>query len=258
MIRRIGTTLIAALTLGMPLAGSAQFSKPSESQQIKLGDQAATEIRKKEKVLPATDSRVETLRRVAAKVLRHVDDKKTKWDYSFDVIDSQEINAFALPGGPTFFYTGLLNRIRTEDELAGVLCHELTHVRKQHWAYQYRDQQQRSALFTLGALIFRPSRDVVDLAGVGMELLLDLPFSRRHETEADDGGYELMTAAGYNPQGMVDVFEMLRKSAGSGKPPEFFSTHPDDRNRISRIQEKIDRDRRDFPPMTPLPWGVRG
>lgn len=249
----VGIVLIGATTT----PAAAQFSRPSAAQQVQLGKQAATEIRKKEKVLPDTDNRVKILRRIARRVLRNVNDGTKPWEYSFDVIDSPDVNAFALPGGATFFYTGLMNRMSTEDELAGVLCHELTHTRQEHWSYQYRDSQQRSALFTLGALIFRPSRDALDAASIGMSVLLDLPYSRKHETEADTIGYDLMTTAGYNPQGMVDMFEQLRQASQGGKPPEFLSTHPDERNRIKRIQDRIQRESRTFPAQTPLPWAKK-
>lgn len=238
----------------MTAVAPAQFSKPSSKQQVQLGKQAADEVRQKEKVLPASDQRVQVLRKVARRVLRGVSDGNQPWEYSFDVVDSNEVNAFALPGGPTFFYTGLLNRMKTEDELAAVLSHELTHVRKEHWAYQYRDQQSRNAIFTLGALILRPSRDVMNVAGLGLSVLVDLPFSRKHESEADRIGYDLMVKAGYNPQGMVDVFEMLRQASNGGKPPEFLSTHPDDKNRIRSIQERIRKEGRNYPSQTPLPW----
>ena len=254
MRTKIATAIVATAALGATAVAPAQFNKPSASQQVKLGKQAAAEVRQKERVLPSSDVRVQTLRRVARRILRGVNDGRQPWEYSFDVVDSEQINAFALPGGPTFFYTGLLNRMRTEDELAAVLAHELTHVRREHWAYQYRDQQQRNAIFTLGALIFRPSRDVANLAGLGLSVLVDLPFSRKHETESDDIGYQLMVNAGYNPQGMVDVFEMLSQASRGGKPPEFLSTHPNDRNRIRRIQDRIRKDNRNYPEMTPLPW----
>lgn len=249
------STLAVATTLGCAAIAPAQFSKPSPESQVKLGKEAAAEIRKQEKVLPASDSRVKTLRRVASKILRAIDDGNKPWEYSFDVIDSNEVNAFALPGGPTFFYTGLLNRMKTEDELAAVLGHELTHVRKEHWAYQYRDTSQRNAIFTLGALIFRPSRDVLNVASLGLDVFLNLPFSRKHETEADVVGFDVMTKAGYNPQGMVDVFEMLRKASGGGKPPEFFSTHPDDKNRIKKIEERIKNSGVQYPPQKPMGFG---
>lgn len=242
----------AALTLGTTGVASAQFGKPSESQQVKLGRQAATEIRKKEKVLPDNDPRVQTLRKVARKILGTFDDGKEQWEYSFDVIDSKDINAFALPGGPTFFYTGLLDRMNTEDELAAVLGHELAHVRRQHWAYQYRDQQSRNALLTLGAIFARPSRTVMGAAGVLSTLAFDLPFSRKHESEADDQGYESMIRAGYNPQGMVDVFQMLKESSQGGKTPEFLSDHPTDDKRIQSIKDKIAKDGRRFPAQRPM------
>jgi predicted Zn-dependent protease len=251
---KLATALAATAALGATAVAPAQFSKPSASQQVRLGKQAASEVRQKERVLPASDVRVQTLRRVARRILRGVNDGNQPWEYSFDVVDSAEVNAFALPGGPTFFYTGLLNRMKTEDELAAVLAHELTHVRREHWAYQYRDQQGRNTLLTLGALILRPSRDVMNVASLGLNVLVDLPFSRKHETEADTVGYDLLVKAGYNPQGMVDVFEMLSQASSGGKPPEFLSTHPNDKNRIRNIQERIRRDGRNYPSMTPLPW----
>lgn len=251
---RLATALAASAALGATALAPAQFSKPNAKQQVTLGKQAAAEVRQKEKVLPASDQRVQILRKVARRVLRGVNDGSQPWEYSFDVVDSNEVNAFALPGGPTFFYTGLLNRMKTEDELAAVLAHELTHVRKEHWAYQYRDQQKTNALFTLGALILRPSRDVMNVAGLGLSVLVDLPFSRKHESEADKIGYDLMLKAGYNPQGMVDVFEMLRQTSNGGKPPEFLSSHPDDKNRIRTIQERIRKEGKNYPGQTLLPW----
>lgn len=245
---------VAALAIAMAAYAPAQFAKPSVSQQIKLGKSAATQLRKQEKVLPESDPRVQALRRVAHRILDTFDDPKEPWEYSFDVIDSKEINAFALPGGPTFFYTGLMDRLKTEDELAAVLGHELTHVRKQHWAYQYRDQQNRDAIMALGALIARPNNTVMGAAGVASALVFDLPFSRKHESEADSQGYEAMIAAGYNPQGMVDVFRMLKETSQGGKTPEFLSDHPADEKRIQSIQDKIDHDGRKFPSQRPITY----
>lgn len=252
MNSRLVPFVAVTMTLGLAATAPAQFfKKPSEGQQIKLGKQAADELRKKEKVLPGDDFRVRQLRRIGAKIVSTFNDKNTKWDYTFDVIESKEVNAFALPGGPMFFYTGLLDKIHTEDELAAVIGHELTHVRKQHWAYAYRDQQNRQAWLTLGAVVARPSNNTMQAAGLLSELGLDLPFSRKHESEADEGGYEAMVEAGYNPQGMVDVFKMLSQSGG-GAPPEWLSDHPSDANRVKKIQQKIDNDPTHFPPQRPL------
>ena len=227
---------------------------------MKLGKKTADDIRKKEKVLPETDVRVKTLRRIGARILAALypngatENPKNKdpWVFSFDVVVSNEINAFALPGGPTFFYTGLMEKLQTEDELAAVIGHELTHVRKEHWASAYNESQRRNIGISLIALLGVGGRDLPNVLSIASELAYDLPFSRRHETEADDLGFEAMVKAGFNPQGMVDTFEMLRKTAEGGKPPEFFSTHPDDKNRINRIREKISKSNEKFPPMTPM------
>ncbi|RYG35430.1 hypothetical protein EON81_12750 [bacterium] len=243
-----------ALAVAMVGSASADPFKPSQRQQIELGLKAAAEIRKEEKVLPASDPRVQTLRRVARRLLNTVDGRNEPWEYSFDVIDSKELNAFALPGGPVFFYTGLMDKMKTEDELAGVLSHELTHVRKEHWAYAYRDSQKRNLLLNLGLIFARADRNTANLASLGSSVLFDLPFSRSHETQADTMGFDMMVKSGYNPEGMADVFELLRSESKGGKPPEFLSSHPDDKNRINRIRELAKKNSGNYPTMRPLSW----
>jgi predicted Zn-dependent protease len=245
--------IVAICVLSLATSAGAQFGKPSKAEQVKLGLQAADEIRRKEKILPSYDERVQTLRRVANRVLSTLDLSKEPWQFSFDVVESKEVNAFALPGGPTFFYTGLMDKLMTEDELAGVLGHELTHVLKEHWAYQYRDQQNRGILLDLGLILLHANRSAVDLASIGLDVLVNLPYSRGHETEADDGGYTMMTKAGYNPEGLADVFRLLKAIPGS-KPPPFLSDHPADNARIARIEDKVKKDTHHYPPQKPLPW----
>jgi predicted Zn-dependent protease len=212
-------------------------------------------MRKKEKVLPATDERVRTLRRVGSRLLAQMDgNSKDPWQYSFDVIDNKQVNAFALPGGPTFFFTGLLDRLSTEDQLAGVLAHELTHVRREHWAYAYRDQQQRALGLNLLLIFTRANNTMGGIASIANDLLFTLPFSRKHELEADNQGMDMMLQAGYNPNGIKEVFEILSRTSGGGKPPEFLSTHPNDKARIQRLADRIGKMGRTFAPQTPLPW----
>lgn len=251
MRRSIALPFAAALALGATSTVHADAFKPSQAQQIELGQRAADELRHKEKVLPATDPRVRLVRRVGRRLLSTIKTKEP-WEYSFDVIQSNEVNAFSLPGGPTFIYTGLLDKLKTEDELAGVMGHELTHVRKEHWAYAYRDSQKRNLLLNLGLIVLHASDTAANLAGITNDLVFELPFSRRHESEADMGGFDMMVNAGYNPKGMVDVFAMLRDQAKSGKVPEFFSDHPDDTNRIKKIQDRIDQSGRRYPAERPI------
>ncbi|MEZ0325202.1 MAG: M48 family metallopeptidase [Fimbriimonas sp.] len=255
--------IAAALAMGTATTAPAQFGKPSQAEQVKLGLRAAQEVRQKERVLPSSDPRVQTVRRVGQRLLSSMAPDKAPWEYSFDVIDNKQINAFALPGGPTFVYTGLLDRMKSEDELAAVMAHELTHVRNEHWAYQYRDQQSRNLGLSLILILTRANRTVGDLASIGSQLLIDLPFSRKHETEADERGYDMMVKAGYNPQGMVDLFTTLQRSSGGGKAPEFLSSHPSDSNRIAKIQSRIRQaNTNSYPALRPLiynqydQWGV--
>ena len=100
----------------------------------------------------------------------------------------------------------------------------------------------------------RANSNISNLAGLTNEVVFDLPFSRKNETEADDGGFDASAAAGYNPQGLVDTFQMLREVIKDGSPPEFFSDHPDDKNRIKRIQEKIAATGLTYPKEIPLDY----
>jgi predicted Zn-dependent protease len=241
------TDYVAALAI---LVAGDPF-KPSKSDQLRLGRSAAGDVRKKEPVLPDSDVRVQLVRTVGRKLLRTFNDRNQPWEYTFDVIDSPEVNAFALPGGPSFIYTGLLAKMKTEDEVAAVMGHEITHARREHWAYQQRDSNKASGALLLGAL-FGVQQDVLRGAATGYTFFVNLPFSRKHETEADKQGFDMMVAAGYNPQGMVALFELLRRESQGGKPPEFFSSHPDDRNRINNVKKWTQELNRSFPDTRPL------
>ncbi len=242
---------IAIAFLGVTALSRADMFKPSPQQQVDLGRRAGDDLRKKEKVLPATDARVKLVRRVGQRLLDTFHDNKP-WAFTFDVIESKQVNAFALPGGPTFIYTGLLEKLKTEDELAGVMGHELTHVRKEHWAYAYRDSQQRGLGLTALLMVLRANSSLSNLASIGDDVIFNLPFSRKHESEADAGGLKMMIAAKFNPQGIVDVFKLLAELGGKGKPPEILSDHPSDAKRIQVMQADINAMDRTFPAQTPL------
>lgn len=253
---RLRTVLPALLALSWGAAGTAQadWLKPSKAEQVKLGQRAAEDIRKEEKVLPASDWRVETLRRIANDLLKSLPEsaKKEPWQYSFDVIESKDVNAFALPGGPVFFYTGLFDLLKTEDQVAGILAHELTHVRKEHWASAYADYQRRQLGLAAILIFLQPNDTLTNVLSIGNDLILGLPYSRRNETEADEQGVDLMVKAGFNPEGLADAFHILQEQSKGQKPPEFLSTHPDDKNRIQRIQDRAAKMHRTFPPQRPL------
>ncbi len=227
--------------------------KPTIRQQIDLGKQAAAQIRKEEKVLPASDPRVVELRRLGALAIAQIPEKERKdkpFEYTFDVIESKELNAFALPGGPIFFYTGLLDKMKTEDEVIGILSHEITHIRNQHWASQYADNMKRKLGIIVVLTLLQANSDILNATDMLDDIFVGLKYSRKHESESDNFGYDMMIGAGYNPKGMVDVFQIL-VNAGGSRPPEILSSHPDTANRIKSLNDKISKDKRKFPAMRP-------
>lgn len=252
---RTSTTLdrwwkCAAVTMAVALSGvaapmhnaSAAMFKPSASEQKKLGADAAREIeRKYKKVTGPQQDRVE---RVGARLIRALDAKnRSTWNYKFQLLESKELNAFALPGGPMYVYTGLLNRMKSDDELAAVMGHELAHVYKEHWARMTAESQKRSLGLLAVLSVTKANKNWYNAAGLANSIA-DLRYSRKDETEADDNGFNNMVRAGFNPQGMVDLFRTLQ--AGSKDPglPDFLRSHPVTADRVKRTQERIAKTRR--------------
>lgn len=256
---RFRRLLWALVVLSVATDSPAQMFKPSMRDQVKIGKRASDEIRKKEHVLPDHDSRVKLLREIGERLVAQVPEKERKdkpWVYTFDVIQSRQINAFALPGGPIFFYTGLLDRLTTVDQIAGIVGHEIVHVRKEHWARDYSKTLEQQGLILLGGMLLGLNNSLMQGASLFETYGLALPRSRHAETEADKMGYDMMVGAGYNPQGMIDVFKTLHKTAGS-KPPEFMSSHPDEMNRIRALEDFVAKSPRPFAPQTPIPVEAR-
>ena len=156
---------------------------------------------------------------------------------------SDEINAFCMPGGKIVVYEGLMKLVSSDDELAVVLGHEVAHAVAKH--SNERISQQMLTQYgaqILGQTLSQKSEMVQAIAGtvygVGAQYGVTLPFSRKHETEADYMGLILMTMAGYNPDKAVTFWQKMSASSG-GKVPEFMSTHPSDARRISDIQKEL-------------------
>lgn len=254
-MRLLGTT-ITILGLGLALIPAAEANPfmPSARDQIKLGQRVAADVRKQNRILPDSDPMVRTMRRIANRLLTDAAEERPQgpWQFTFDIIDKPEVNAFALPGGPIFFYRGLVERFETEDQFAAVIAHEMAHIQRQHWARAYRDRQQGNLVLSLGLLLLNANRTAVDIAYITNEVVLTLPYSRRQETEADEVGMDTMVRAGFNPQGMLDVFGILERSNSGGRPLEYLSTHPDTRRRAAHIENRIRRLNREFSPQTPL------
>ncbi len=248
---------LAALPL-LPEAADADglFPMPSPADQKKVGDQAALQVVKQYKEVH--DSRARHFQGLGQRLVSALpqSDQRT-WDYRFHVLDSPEVNAFALPGGNMFMFTGLYEKLTSEDSLAAVTGHEMTHVRKQHWAQAYVKQQQREAGISLFLGLFHAGRGLQTVAGLA-DTAIGLKFSRNEEDQADAGGLTDLVAAGYNPQGMLQLFGTLQKVAGNGGGlgGDFLSNHPLTSDRIRHTQQRIIalKSNTIFPPVTPLDY----
>jgi predicted Zn-dependent protease len=243
---------VTALLIGAtPTPADADIFTPSVNDQIKLGDQAAVQVLQKYRVV--RDERSQRVEAVGQRLLASLSTKERgPWEYRFYTIDSKEVNAFALPGGKIFMFTGLYDRIQTEDELAGVMAHELAHVYKQHWARAAGEQAKRQAGIAVLLGLSGASRTWQNVAGVANSLL-SLRYSRKDEDQSDSEGLKNMVAAGYNPKGLLGLFQVLEKAGGGGGGPSFLASHPLTKDRIQRTQQRIDRlPSRDFPAERPL------
>ncbi|MBX3097774.1 MAG: M48 family metalloprotease [Fimbriimonadaceae bacterium] len=246
-MRRL-TPWMLATALVAPSVAHADPFRPSMADQVKLGQDEAAKIARTEPLLKDNDPRVIELRAIGDRLVANIPPalmRDKPWKFQFNIIDKNEINAFALPGGPIYFYSGLLNKMKTKDEVAGVLGHEIVHIVNQHWASQYADNMKRRMGLLIVLNIIRAGDTVFDIASVG-DALYSLGYSRRHEEESDRIGYDIMVAAGYNPVGMAETFELLA-SQGNGGAPEFLRTHPDSKRRADNIRKRIAEDSRRLP-----------
>ena len=228
----------------VPETGRKQLIMVSAQEEAEMGLAAFQQIKAEETVstnVMAIDRVDRVGRRIAASVGRSLPD--AKWE--FVVFESEDLNAFALPGGKVGVYTGLLALAETDDELAAVMGHEIAHVSSRHSA-ERMSQQMVAGLTAAGAEVYMESQDVdhKDRAiaraalGVGTTVGVMLPFSRLHESEADIIGLKFAAGAGYDPRAAATFWEKMKAaSEGEGRPPEFLSTHPSPDNRIARLKE---------------------
>ena len=231
---------------------------PTPADQKSVGEMTTREILKK--YPQVKDGRLRFFVGVAKRLVAALPDAdRTTWDYRYYVLDSKEVNAFAVPGGPIFMFTGLLAVMGTVDAVAAVTGHELAHIYRQHWAKAYVKQVQRRRAVVLGTLLAGNKSAALGWGAV-ISGVLGQKFSRDEEDEADQYGLKDMVAAGYNPQGMVQLFRTLQKSGGNGGGPlggPFLADHPMTSDRIQRTQQRIAQlGARTYPPLTPLKYSA--
>jgi predicted Zn-dependent protease len=160
-----------------------------------------------------------------------------KWQWEINLIGSNQINAFCMPGGKIAFFTGILDRLQlTDDEVAAIMGHEVAHALREHARERVAKSELTRLGVVIGALIAGDPRyaDAFNLGGA----LLTLKFSRDDETEADAIGLELAARAGFDPRAGVTLWRKMG-AASKGSPPQWLSTHPSGTNRIKEIERLI-------------------
>jgi len=221
-----------------PVKGKKEFSLMSEKKEQQMGDQShpsimatygAYEDKKMQEFITAKGTQM-------ARVSHRPDLK-----YTFNVVDSPVVNAFALPGGYVYFTRGIMAHFNNEAEFAGVLGHEIGHVTARHSAQQYSKQMLGQVLF-IGGLIASPQfRQYANEASQGMQLMF-LKFGRDHESQSDQLGVEYSTKIGYDSHYMADFFQTINRlqTKAGVDIPDFMSTHPNPVDRYKNVHQMTD------------------
>ena len=159
------------------------------------------------------------------------------WAWEVNVINSNELNAFCMPGGKIMFYSGLIRQLNlSDDEIAVVMGHEISHALREHSREQVSQAIAAQTAIGLGAALFGLGQGSADMAGVAYQSLIATRFSRTDENEADRIGLELTARAGYDPRAGVTLWQKMMNASSGGRPPEFLSSHPTDSSRVQQIE----------------------
>lgn len=230
-----GLLLTSCATTGP--GGQKSLILISDEQEVGIGKSVDAEVRKQYKPLP--DSAWQAyLAEVGEKIVKVCD--RPNLEYHFTVIESDQINAFATPGGYVFFYTGILRMMDNEAEMAAVMAHEISHVVGRH-SVKHLQLAYGGALGLQLVLGNQANKVAGDIVSSVMGLALT-GYGRSHELEADKFGVFYMQKAGYNPNAAKTMFEKLSQLSAGGKQGFFESlsaTHPDTQERISRVDAEI-------------------
>jgi predicted Zn-dependent protease len=171
------------------------------------------------------------------------EDRLEELQWEFNLVQDDLVNAWAMPGGKVVIYTGILDITKTETGLAVVMGHELAHAIGRHGNERMSQYMVAEVGFSAldVALMNEPEQTRalwLTAAGVGAQLGVLLPFSRKHESEADELGLIFMAAAGYDPHEAARFWERMNAASGGAAPPEFLSTHPSHETRIADIENE--------------------
>lgn len=206
-----------------------QVSNISDAEEVNIGQRINQMLLSQQYDLYSNQQVQSYVNRVGQRLVSASDSRDIP--FKFQVVESQEINAFAVPGGFIYVTTGLLQAAENEAQLASVLAHEISHINERHSV-----QAIRRAVLAQG-IAETANIESSTLAQIGYRLAVELPRSREFEYAADQGGLRIMRQAGYPPMAFIEFLNMLESTTGT---PEFLRTHPTSANRIQELRQEIE------------------
>jgi predicted Zn-dependent protease len=233
----------------VPITGRKQLSLVSESEMQSMSYQQYDEFLKENKL--STDAeKTAMIKRVGARIqgaveahmrANNMSGQLAGYRWEFNLVESDELNAWCMPGGKVVFYTGILPVCKDETGIAVVMGHEVAHAVARHGSERMSQAMVAQGLGTvLSEAVANEPAQAQELwmtaFGVGAQFGALLPFSRQQESEADHLGLVFMAMAGYDPQAAVPFWQRMSQGGGE-KPPEFMSTHPSDQTRIANLNK---------------------
>ena len=250
MLRNAFVAVLLALAISAPAC--AQFQPVTcnnsftQQQEIDEGNKVVAEVYKQMPVFPDSDPIARYIQQLGARlaaVAPLTPGLTQQWPFRFHVVDSDEVNAFALPGGTMFVNLGAIQAAETESQLVGVMGHEMSHVILRHSTCNLSKQKKRSmwyGLAQLGAAVaLGGNGGSLAAEGIGMGAQLDfLRMSRDDEKQADLLGVQIAYNAGYDPRGLPQFFEIIQAKYGKGSA-QFLSDHPNPGNRTEYVNQEI-------------------
>ncbi|OKY27767.1 MULTISPECIES: M48 family metallopeptidase [Thalassotalea] len=235
-------TIVAVSGCAKSSTGRNQITLFSDSELNKMGATSFEELKEKEKISQdiATNNYVQC---VAKAVTKNVSKQAHSGDWEVVVFDSEQVNAFALPGGKIGVYTGILNVAQGQDQLAAIIGHEIAHVTERHSNERLSSNQLVQAGAAVGGAVLSQqeveNKETWLMVGLGIaQYGILMPYSRMHESEADIVGQKLMAQSGFKPSAAISLWQNMAKQS-KGSPPEFLSTHPSNQTRINDLSKNL-------------------
>jgi len=244
--------LLAGLFFAYQYFSSEKFVNPETGRKSHVAmstrEEASLGVQSYQQVLSQSESvnsgpELEMVKRVASRLATATGKAGADFDWQVSLIRSSQANAFCLPGGKIVVYTGILPITQNEPALATVLGHEMAHATSRHGSQRVLEQNLAQTALTgvamsLSDMDYDKQRAVMGALGAGTQFGVLMPFSRKHESEADEIGLLYMARAGYDPRESIRFWQRM-ENAGGAQPPEFLSSHPSHGTRIQQLEAEM-------------------